>query len=80
MAICKETKADSHQLVTLIKMVEAYEAQTTHGLASLGNDERLLNRIKALLHKHDGRSRSTKVDQRRRMNGAMTPPLYPSAD
>jgi len=54
MAICKETKADTHQLVTLIKMVEAYEAQSTHGLTSLGNEKQLLNRIKALLHKHDG--------------------------
>lgn len=54
MAICKETKADTHQLVTLIKMVEAYEAQSTHDLTSLGNEKQLLNRIKALLHKHDG--------------------------
>ncbi|WP_370004420.1 hypothetical protein [Pseudomonas sp. N2-3-1-14] len=56
MAICKKTKADTYQLVTLIKMVEAYEAQSTHGLTSLGNQEQLLNRIEALLHKHDGES------------------------
>ncbi|WP_404487458.1 hypothetical protein ABWL43_09140 [Pseudomonas sp. HT11] len=54
MAICKKTKADTYQLVTLIKMVEAYEAQSTHSLTSLGNQEQLLSRIEALLHKHDG--------------------------
>ncbi len=54
MAICKKTKADTYQLVTLIKMVEAYEAQSTHGLTSLGHEQQLLNRIEALLHKQGG--------------------------
>ncbi|WP_426179058.1 hypothetical protein [Pseudomonas sp. TWRC1-2] len=54
MAICKKIKADTYQLVTLIKMVEAYEAQSTHGLTSLGNEQQLLNRIEALLHKQGG--------------------------